>query len=105
MLHHSPQAEIEEERYYYQKRKEKSNNTKMILRSGKKLKLRIWQQKHSDTMWRALQLKDGTQKWTKKSLLMIGRPSGNWGNTSAKRWENYPELLIGAERELLISLE
>ena len=36
---------------------------------------------------------------------MIGRPSGNWGNTSAKRWENYPELLIGAERELSISLE
>ena len=36
---------------------------------------------------------------------MRGRPSGIWGNTSAKRWENYPELLIGAERELLISLE
>ena len=56
-------------------------------------------------MWRTLQLKDGTQKRTKKSLLMRGRPSGIWGNTSAKRWENYPELFIGAERELLISLE
>ena len=92
----------------------------------KKWKLEIWQSgKIAHDLWlvpdrsgmEIPQLKNGPQRristngnwgrkksverWTRESLLMVGRLSGIDETLRLMRWGNFPELLIGAEKGII----